>query len=887
MMTSIACLVFSILLTGPSAPASPPFTPLENKDLTVKAVPADGAVQIDGRLDEPCWQIQGCTGFMQSDPFDGEPASEQSMVWIAFDQENLYVAARLTDRFPEGIVSRLGRRDDQVDSDWFIFAVDPYYDRRSGFQFAVNPAGSIMDSTLFNDEGSDPTWDGVWEGAARMDDRGWTVEMRIPFHQLRFKSKDNTTWGVNFTRLIQRKNERTVYAWKPKEESGYVSRFAPLTGIHGIHPGRLVELQPFSVGKAGFLQRPEGDPFHSGQEFTGNAGFDFKAGLQSNLTLNLTVNPDFGQVEVDPAVINISDQETYYQEKRPFFIEGADIFRFGDGGANHIRNLGWRNPRFFYSRRIGRAPQAVPSTAGFIDAPEWSTILGAAKLTGKIGNGWNIGFMEALTQREFAAIDENGRQFRQEIEPFTHYGVVRAQKDFKDGRQGLGFISTSVIRNLQDGPLASTLTRSAHSLALDGWTFLDSDRTWVATGWLGGTRVTGTPDAMTRLQMSFLHYFQRPDAGHVEVDENATSLNGWAGRIFVNKQKGRLVFNTALGAVSPGFNAMDLGYHSRGDTINSHIEAGYQSFHPGRLFRDWRVTLATYRSFNFSGQKIDECYDFNASARFLNYWSIRLYLSYDPSRYNHRLTRGGPMSLYPWGFSRRVSFSSDNRKPVVFSLSAHYRTHPYGAHNYSIGTGIRWKARSNLSLSVGPSYTWRHSCGQWVTRVRDPLKTETYGIRYIFSDIIQETFPVEIRINWTFTPKLSLQAYLQPFLGAGDFFKFKELKAARTFDFLFFGEDGMSTITKEDGLYTVDPDGPGPAESFSFRDPDFNLKSMRGTVVLRWEYNPGSTIYAVWTQNRWDTSNPGDFDLGRDLADLLQAGGDHVFLFKVNCRFTL
>jgi hypothetical protein len=886
MTKSFSWLVFSILLTL-SPPAVSAVSPPENNDLCVPAAPADHPMQIDGRLEESCWQNPGCTGFTQSEPFDGEPASEKTMVWIAFDQENLFVAARLYDRSPEDIVIRLGRRDDEVDSDWFIFAVDPYYDRRSGFQFAVNPAGSIMDSTLFNDEGIDPTWDGVWESAAMVDDEGWTVEMRIPYHQLRFKPKDAYTWGVNFFRTIQRKNEKDMYAWKPKEESGYVSRFAPLTGIRDIQPGRLIELQPFSVGRAGFLRRTEGDPFNTGREFSGNAGFDFKAGLQSNLTLNLTVNPDFGQVEVDPAVINISDQETYYQEKRPFFIEGADIFRFGYGGTNQVRNLGWSNPTFFYSRRIGRAPQGSPASSGYVDAPEWSTILGAAKMTGKIGKGWNLGFMEAITQREFAAIDENGLRFRQEIEPFTHYGVIRTQKDFQSGRQGLGFIATSVIRDLQDNPMEASLTNSAHSIALDGWTFLDGDRTWVVTGWLGGTRLTGTPEAMTQLQKSFLHYFQRPDADHVEVNKNATSLNGWAGRVFINKQKGRFVFNTALGAVSPGFNAMDIGYHSRGDLINGHVEAGYQSFHPGTLFRDWKVILSTHRSYNFAGHKVDECYNFTASARFLNYWSTSFYLSYDPNRYNHRLTRGGPMSLYPWGFSRRISLSSDKRNRVVFSLSAFYRTHPYGAYNYSFGTGILWKARSNLSLSIGPRYSWRHSCGQWITRVQDPLKTETYGTRYIFSDIIQETLPVELRINWTFTPKLSLQAYLQPFLGAGDYFRFKELKAPRTFDFLFFGEDGISTITKDGSLYTVDPDGPGPADTFSFRDPDFNLKSMRGTVVLRWEYSPGSTIYAVWTQNRWDTSHPGDFDLGRDLADLLQAGGDHVFLFKFNYRFTL
>jgi len=381
-ITTILFLLFSILL------------PVEGKGFEqkqVKAFRTEEGVKIDGILNEAVWQLEGFGGFLQSDPTDGAPETEGTTVWIAFDDKTLYIAARLYDKDPENIIRRLGRRDDEVESDWFTFAVDPYYDRRSGYLFAVNPSGSIMDGTLFNDEGKDMTWDGVWESAVHIDDKGWAVEMRIPFHQLRFKKNDLYTWGVNFFRVIKRKNEKTVFSWVPKEESGYVSRFAILTGIKNINPGRFLEFLPFIVGKAGFSPEEKGNPFQTGKEYLGNSGLDFKAGLQSNLTLNLTVNPDFGQVEVDPAVINISDQETYYLEKRPFFIEGADIFRFGYGGANTQVNLGWRNPSFFYSRRIGRAPQGYVYSDGYVDYPEWTTILGAAKVTGKIGNGWNMG----------------------------------------------------------------------------------------------------------------------------------------------------------------------------------------------------------------------------------------------------------------------------------------------------------------------------------------------------------------------------------------------------------------------------------------------------------------------------------------------------------------
>jgi len=867
----------SLFLCLPLARAAEPSSLLANR--------TEQPVIVDGILAETVWGREGFSGFRQSTPEDGAPATEKTVVWIAYDDQYLYVAAHLLDSEPERIVSRLGRRDDEVESDWFAFAVDPYFDHRSGYIFAVNPAGSIMDGTLFNDEGIDMTWDGVWEWAARIGEDGWTVEIRIPYQQLRFKEKESYVWGVNFFRTIMRKNEECSFSWVPREESGFVSRFIPLSGIEGIQPRRLIEILPFTLGKVQFSPAVEGDPFRTGEEYIGNAGLNLKTALTMNLSLNLTANPDFGQVEVDPAVINISDQETYYSEKRPFFIEGADIFRFGYGGANTVRNLGWREPRLFYSRRIGRSPQGSPSGPGYIDSPEWTTILGAAKLTGKIGNGWNLGLLGALTQREFAKVDNEGERTRKEIEPSATYGVIRAQKEFGDGFRGLGLIATGLFRDFLSEEMEDRIPGSAFALAVDGWTFLDTDRAWVVTGWLGGTVVNGKKSAITRLQTSSLHYFQRPDADYVEVDPEATSLSGWAGRIYLNKQKGNFVFNAALGAISPGFNAMDLGYHSRGDSINGHVEAGYRSFHPGKFWRTWSLTLSTYRNYDFSGNRTDEYYNFTAVGQLLNYWSGTLYFSYDPPRYSHYLTRGGPMAYYPAGIMRRLSISSDNRKRLVLSLSGHYRTHPpYKGYNYSIDVGLRWKPSENLSLSLSPGYSWRLSEGQFIRKVTDPLKTETYGIRYILSDIVQETVPIEIRINWTFTPRLSLQAYLQPYIGVGDYQSFKELKAARTFDFDYFGE-GQSTIELNGDVYTCDPDGQGPAVAFSFRNPDFNLKSLRGTVVFRWEYHPGSAMYFVWTQNRADYSHPGDFDFERDFEDLLRAPGDHIFLFKINYRF--
>ncbi len=883
----ILILVFPLLL---SAQETKPEIKKEKipEQKIVEAVRANGDINVDGILDEDVWNGKGYSDFTQSDPHDGETPTEKTEVWVAYDEKALYVAARLHDSDPGAITSRLGRRDDFVDSDWFIFAVDPYYDRRTGFQFAVNPAGSIVDWSLFNDEWDDTTWDGVWESKTHIDDRGWTVELRIPYNQLRFSTKDEYIWGVNFRRVIKRRNERVSFVWVPKEDSGYVSRFAKLVGIRDIHPGRHIEFLPYTVGQAQYSAEEQGNPFETGQQYLGDAGFDLKVGLKTNLTLDLTVNPDFGQVEVDPAVINLSAFESYFQEKRPFFIEGSTIFsQFGHGGATSQANISWSAPSFFYSRRIGRSPQGSVSRDGYANFPERTTILGAFKLTGKVGKDWNIGVINALTAREYAEIDSSGERFHVEVEPFSYYGVLRAQKEFNEGKQGVGFMMTSVVRDLRNDGFKDFLNDNAFSMAFDGWTFIDKNKTWVINGWLGGTRVAGSREAILRLQKSSLHYFQRPDATHVELDELATSLVGWGGRLSVNKQKGRFLFNSAVGALSPGFDPNDIGFqHGSSDIFNAHLLLGYSWPHPGKVTRSCYLFGGPFRNYDFGGNKIWDGYLGIIEGQFLNYWSFNTLLAYNPKTISNRMTRGGPLVQIPSGYQINFHLTSDSRKAVVVSAYAGTYRRPSEGHSWNGGLSIRWKPKSNISFSVGPSFYIRRTKAQWVTRVDDPLMPETFGTRYIFGRLYQRILSSTIRLNWTFTPKLTLQLYLQPFIGVGSYNRFKELARPKSYDFNVFGEE-PSTILYSDEEYTVDPDGPGPASSFSFGDPDFNVKSLRGTMVLRWEYFPGSILYFVWTQSRQDYSHPGDLNLRRDLGDLLTAPGDNIFLIKVSYRWNI
>jgi len=892
-MKRVITAVLAVFLIAQALPASakekpkrqPPAQP-EQK--VVRAVRTEGPIAIDASLDEPVWKSPAVNGFTQSDPSDGAPSTEKTDVWVAYDEKAVYVAAFCYDSDPKGIISLLGRRDAEVDSDWFVFAIDPYYDRRTGFLFAINPAGSIRDETLSNDVDDDESWDGVWEAKAHVNGKGWTAEIKIPFNQIRFPKKDEYVWGVNFQRVIKRKNEKASFAWVPKNESAYVSRFARLEGISGIHPGPHLEILPYMVGQAQLRPSEAGNPFETGRKTLGNAGFDLKYGLKSNLTLDATVNPDFGQVEVDPAVVNLSAYETYYEEKRPFFIEGASIFDgFGRGGVYIDANINWPQPMFFYSRRIGRSPQGYVTQEGnFFSVPDRTTILGAAKVTGKL-SGWNLGFVNALTSPEFARIDAAGLRLREEVEPFTYYGVLRAQKDINEGQHGFGLIATGVARNLETEALSDLVNKNAFSLALDGWSFLDPSRKYVIGGWFGGTRVGGTPDDILALQTSAMHYYQRPDATHVEVNPLATSLSGWGGRVSFAKQGGNTLALVSLGALSPGFDPNDMGFqYGSSDIINFQAIPGYSWTKPGPIFQQAILAAGVYSNYDFGGNQLSHGTIVFSEGLFRNFWRFNFSALVSPDSLSNRLTRGGPLALTPWGYMFELGLDTDGRKPVVFEIGGTLNRMPEDGTEWQAEVALNWKPGSNFSLSIGPQLMGETTGIQWITNVEDPLMTATYGGRYVFGHLDERVVAAELRLNWTFTPRLTLQAYVQPFLAVGTFDRFKELAQPKSFNYNVYGENG-STIDYADGLYTVDPDGGGPAETFSFGNPDFNVKSLRGTVVLRWEYLPGSLLYFVWTQNRADYAHPGDFRLGRDLGDLLMAPGDNIFMIKVSYRWNL
>ncbi|RKY92130.1 MAG: hypothetical protein DRQ01_06715, partial [Ignavibacteriae bacterium] len=594
---------------------------IKNSDVQIKAVKLTESIVLDGKLDETVWNIGGgFENFIQREPVEGAQPTEKTVVKICHDDNALYIGARMFDSSPDSIIARLSRRDNLEHSDFFAVGLDPYHDKRSGYFFVVNAAGTLIDGVLFNDTYDDDSWDAVWEGEAAIDDLGWTAEMRIPFSQLKFNKSNLNVWGINYRRSIARKNENDYLVFIPKTENGFVSHFADLVGLDDISPSTQIELYPYVTGKAEYIKSEDGDPFNDGSNYIPGAGLDLKMGIGSGLILNGTINPDFGQVEIDPAVINLSDVETFFPEKRPFFIEGSSIFDFGRGGAQNYWGFNWGNPDFFYSRRIGRDPQGSAPDADYTDYPTGTHIIGAAKLTGKIGNSWNFGTIQSLTKREYARWHMDGIESRAEVEPLAYYGVVRAQKEFNEGNQGLGVLSTLALRDFKEQRLENEFNKSSLSVGLDGWTFLGSSRTWVFAGWAGMSNIKGNTQRLIDVQESSQHYFQRPDAIHVSVDSNATSLTGFSGRFVLNKQKGNLFVNSAIGFITPSFEVNDLGFLFRTDVINMHIGAGYDWTTPTGFYRELTLGAALFRNYDFGGEITWQGLFHFGDLEFLNYY---------------------------------------------------------------------------------------------------------------------------------------------------------------------------------------------------------------------------------------------------------------------------
>lgn len=811
----------------------------------VERVPAQpltsaSAIRVDGDLSEDVWQSAPMiTGFRQREPNEGAQATFETEARVAYDSNAIYIAVQAIDPEPSRIVGIRTRRDEGSPSDWIRVMIDSFHDRRTAYEFAVNPAGVKSDTYWFNDGNNDQGWDAVWEVGVSRNERGWRAEFRVPFSQLRFHPAADATFGFAVVRQIGRLNETTTWPLLARSANGYVSSFGELTGLRLGQSQKRLELVPYALGDLGTQPVEAGNPLQHARNGSAEVGLDLKYALTPGLTLTGTVNPDFGQVEADPAVVNLTAFETFFSERRPFFVEGSGIFRFdtdcNDGSCSGL----------FYSRRIGRAPRGSPEVAdgSYTDAPAQTTILGAAKLTGRLG-AFSIGAMNALTADENAVIATGAERARQTVEPFTGYSVVRARREFKN-QSSLGFITTATTRRLDE--FTRFLPGQAYTGGVDWDWRLDSR--YSITGFAAGSNVRGDAGAIAALQESNVHSYQRPDAGHVELDPTRTSLSGSSSALSFNKIAGeRVRFSTNVSMKTPGFDSNDVGFLRRADSRNMSNWLQWRNERPSKYLRSFRFNLNQWAGWNFDGDRLSLGYNVNAHAVFANQWATGYGFNLIPQSFDDRATRGGPgaygnaeKSL--WGY-----VESDGRKPIRGGLNFFVARSEEGSGWSDVSPYVTWRPSSFLSVNTGISISTTDNNQQWI---------ENEDSHYVFGRLQQRTVSMTARVNYTVTPNLSIQLYAQPFVSAGDYSRFRELADGRARD-----------VSQRFAPYAYAD------------DPDFNYRSFRTTNVLRWEYRPGSTLFVVWQQGREDTLQHGTFRFGRDFGGVFEAPARNVFLVK-------
>jgi hypothetical protein len=839
-----------------------------------RAIRITEPVRIDGIFDDAIWQASpAITGFTQLVPNEGAPMSERTEIRFAFSDNALYIAARMYDSHP--VTTRLGRRDGSMAaSDWLTFIIDSYHDHRTAFGFEVNPSGVRRDQTRAEGRGEDDSWDPVWEVATTIDGEGWTAEIRIPFSQLRFNPAEVQTWGLQVERQIARTREFGVFSFTPTSQPAGIPRFGHLEGLRDLRTGKRLEVLPYSVLRGESVDR-RGNPFRENRDARAALGADLKYRLTPDLTLDVTVNPDFGQVEVDPAQVNLSAIETHFQEKRPFFVEGSEIFNFGAGGGNNV----------FYSRRIGRAPQLLPGTERR-DAADVARILSAAKLSGRNATGWSLGVLNALTGREEVRfLDGQGTEQFATAEPLTNYFVGRLRRDLRGGQSMVGGMLTTIHRQLDTDAARNVLRSAAYTGGVDfrhEW----ANRTWALNGFVSGSHVLGSRNAMLLAQQSPWRYFQRPDAPHLDVDSARTSLTGVSGQAQLQYRRGRhWRYAILAGTTTPGYEVNDIGFQYRADRVDGQASITYVEPRPGARLRSWQVNGTGRVERNYDGAVIMNRLAVNAAGQALNYWNGSVSLSHNGSALDDRLTRGGPSSRRPAQTQVNLNLSTDSRRPVSAGTGFGGAWDDAGGSGWGAGFGVTVRPAPSWSFGTGPMVNRTNSMAQYLGQRRDPTATDTYGARYLFSPLQQTSIAMETRLDVTFTPSLSLQVYAQPYVASADFGDPAELRAPGEYEFLVYGRD-IGAVEPVTGGVRVYPQGrDGAAAPFVVPQRDFTLRSLRGNAVMRWEYRPGSTIFLAWQQNRSSMLPYGEFDLRRDADGVLFSRPDNVLVLKVNYWF--
>ena len=841
----IAASAVFLALVWSVSPAAASGSDAPARSVAATPIPAGAAaILIDGTPNEEAWgKAPIIKDFVQRRPVEAGAPTYATEARVLFDAANLYIAVTATDPEPNKLVGLRTRRDDLSSSDWMSVYVDSYNDKRTAYEFGVNPAGVKYDRYWFNDGNSDISWDAVWDVAVSKTATGWRAEFRIPFSQLRFNPSSTTTFGFAVSRIIQRNDEAATWPLIRRSAPGFVSQFGELTGLSFSKPLRKLELTPYALGQSTSKPVDKSNPLSKSPDPTATVGLDMKYAVAPGLTLTASANPDFGQVEADPAVVNLSGFETFFPEKRPFFVEGSGNFSFdldcNDGACTGL----------FYSRRIGRSPHRFFSApnGSYATQPTNTTILGAAKLTGRVGK-FSVGALNAITSPEKATISTNGVRSSTPVEPGTSYSVVRAVREFSN-RSRLGFMATGTNRRLSDELKFFPANAFTGGVDFD-WRFKGK---YSLSGYATGSTVRGSADAIAGIQRSTVHSYQRPDAESFTYDPARTSLSGNAGSVSVGKISGKYtMFNSWWGYKSPGFDPNDLGFLSRADEISQSNWFQIRSDTPNKWRRQININFNQWSGYNFDGDRRYSGGNINSHTTLTSNWSMGGGLNVNGRGFADRLTRGGPGGYTNPQRSFWTYLNSDSRKRLTYYVNYSGYTDQKGSHGKNFGPGVTWRPQSGVSISTSVNWDHSHSDSQWIANLADGAAT-----RYVFGHLEQRTVGLTARINYTVTPRLTLQIYAQPFVAAGDYSNFKQLTNGRANRY----EDRYAAYNYAS-------------------NPDFNYRSFRSTNVLRWEYRPGSAIFVVWQQGREDFANDGALRYGGSLSDLFATPATNVFLVK-------
>ncbi len=842
------------------------------------AVRIRGSIRLDGKLDDPQWSTATpISDFVQKDPVEGGVPSDKLEVRFLYDDDALYVGTRVVSRNPSLIQAPVSRRDNISQAEHIWVSFDSYHDRRTAYSFGISASGVRGDWYHPSDSETDIdlSFDPVWEAAANINPRGWTAEMRIPFSQLRFNAADVQHWGLNVDHWMPSTNEDVFWIPVPKKATGWSSRMGTLEGISGIKPSRRLELIPYVASDATRTgNRDRRNPFDNGSNVGVRAGGDLKMGLGPSLTLAATVNPDFGQVEADPAEVNLSAFETFFPEKRPFFIEGSQLLR--GGGTS-----------YFYSRRIGARPRG-PASGDFVDYPNASTILGAAKVTGRLVSGTSVGALAAVTAREYAKSYDisTGRFSRMQVAPLTGYGVGRLQREFGRDASTVGITLTGVQRDISAGdPLSAVLNRAAYSGGADMLLRLQGGA-YSIRSFAGFSNVRGEANAISLVQRSSARYFQRPDARSYHYDSTRTFLGGFTAFIEADKNTGKhWLGGFYSGVESPGLELNDAGRLSTGDGKTGGAYVIYRETQPGQRLQRYDASLGIDTERNFDGDTQFLQYTLNANSTFRNFWALNFTAAHDIRAQDERLTRGGPTMGYGYADYGIIALGNSFASKTRWQGRVYYGKDEYGAPTNRISGLLSMRPVPQWQLSLEPNYLRAIDPHQYVATI-DGGGAATYGKRYVFAYIDRSTFFTDIRLNYTLKPDVTLEMFVEPFAASGRYYDFGELAAARSRDIKRYGQQGTTISQQADKTYKVtDPAVPGSdgkPSTFTLPFSDFNVRSVLTNMVIRWEYRPGSTFFFVWQQNREGNTPNGELVRLGDLFGGYHSVGSNFFAVKAN-----